>query len=89
MKNWTFSIALLAATVQAQAQPLTGRDALRAVMPVAADVIEQIEHERGHRFTDGELPAVLNSADFERRLGERIKEDPAFAPCRIEQCMSA
>lgn len=90
MKSWIFSIAAaLLLAPAAQAQPLTAREALRAVMPYAIEVIEELEHERGHRFAEGELPAVLNSADFERRLGERVKDDPVFAPCRIEQCMSA
>lgn len=86
MKNWIFVIALIA-SIQAQAQPVTGRDAIRAVMPAAFEVIEQIERERGHGFTDGELPQVINSADFKRRLRERIKDAPGFSPCRIEHCV--
>jgi len=91
MRAWVFSIVfiLLAPGVSAQAPLLPGRYALHAVLPAAVVVIEQIEDERGHRFTDDELPAVLNSANFERRLGEHIKADPAFVPCRIEQCLSA
>jgi hypothetical protein len=66
---------------------LSVREALAAVMPVALEVVVEIETETGQRLSDEDLQALLASPDFERRIAIRVRGNPEFSPCRIEFCL--
>lgn len=90
MNKLVFSVLTIVwLNAHAQENSVSSRDAIRAVMPAAIEVIERIERERGHQLNDTELHRMINSTEFKHRLEERVRDNPAFAPCRIDLCSSA
>lgn len=73
----------------AQAERMSQRAALAAVMPIVVEVLTALETERGLPFPDEEISAILRTEEFQKRLLEAIQESPMYQPCRIDECRQA
>ena len=70
--------AILAAVACASAQvatgPLTKREFLRAVAPIALEALTRLENRRGSPFDDSELDVAMKSDAFQREYRSALSE---------------
>ena len=73
--------------VSVPASVLQPRQSLCAISPDACDVLRDVESERGSKVPEGELPHLIQSPDFQKRVGEKARHRPIA--CGVVPCEKA